>query len=514
MAVGAMPNHPLFDDVVLAMASTLSTLQPSTRSISSTTAASTKPGHIALHRRLLFPHLPASSPVPALLRNASPELNAELYDLLALALRAHITPWWSKITRYDRDFIPQVAAILSHVLRVFEERVVEADLTDVLFRALPIVLTQHYEDYRAAEDKVGTSYAAGGAMDVPQLFHQLQGHMAIDAEGHIDPSYIRHTLDHVLEACLPAEDFESDAEHAIVREVIAKVVMNDIAPLLVQPWFIHKIVLGVLRPGSEKSQTPPASKTTHESATSRASGPTFHTVVVFVLSSVQYLSGLCLAIIQFYKQTVQAIVLVNSSAGGKRVAGAATAPLGYGACILNLVAAMMTLEKRSASKAVLVLLEILTLSFSSFSDRFLTYGSHKYIVTEEAVLSAVKTSKQTLYPNGYPGPPPMMPTPEEQGMMKEQVISQLLDRVPALLAVVLLGPKTRETMEDALAPLSSTVCNAHLLLLLLDLMIVSLFPELAGPVVGREAGSVGSVSSRPESPLSSDGRVNPIASDE
>lgn len=246
--------------VVVTMTSTLSAHQPSTRSISSTTAASTKPGHVPLHRRLLFPQLAASTPVPPLLKNASPELNTELYDLLALALRAHITPWWSKITRYDRDFIPQVAAILRHVFRVLEERVREADLTNVLLRAVPIVLTQHYEDYRAAEEKVGTSYAAGGALDVPQLFHQLQGHMAIDAEGHIDPSYIRHTLDHVLEVCLPAEDYESDAEHAIVREVIAKVVMNDIAPLLVQPWFIHKILLDLLRPGSEKVLSPPASK--------------------------------------------------------------------------------------------------------------------------------------------------------------------------------------------------------------------------------------------------------------
>jgi len=62
--------------------------------------------------------------------------------------------------------------------------------------------------------------------------------------------------------------------------------------------------------------------------------------------------------------------------------------------------------------------------------RFLTFISHKYILTEDTVLVAVKTSKQTMYPNGYPGPPPILPTAEEQGMMKEQLISELLERIP------------------------------------------------------------------------------------
>ena len=104
------------------------------------------------------------------------------------------------------------------------------------------------------DDVSGISFHVGTSG--PHLFHQLQGHMAIDAEGHIDPEYIRHTLDLILQACLPPEDYSSDAERAIIREVIVKVLLGDVVPLLVQPWFIHKQLLDIARPSLEKSASP------------------------------------------------------------------------------------------------------------------------------------------------------------------------------------------------------------------------------------------------------------------
>lgn len=222
-------------------------------------SAATKNSSIVLYRRLLFPSLPTSVNPPPLLQHGSPELNAELYDFIALALRAYITPWWSKITRYDREFVPHVASIIAVVVRALEARLLAADLPELLFRDLPTLLSQHYADYRTASAKLGTSYALGGAATLPQLFHQLQGHMAIDAEGRIDPEYIRHTLDLILQLCLPPEDYNSDAERAIIREVVVKVVLGDVAPLLIQPWFIHKQMLqllDIIRPSPEKTTSP------------------------------------------------------------------------------------------------------------------------------------------------------------------------------------------------------------------------------------------------------------------
>lgn len=218
--------------------------------------SSTKPSSIPLHRRLLFPDLPPTAAVPPILPRASSELNTEIYDLIALALRAYITPWWSKVTRYDNEFVPQVAYVIGAVVRELASRIEKADMEGLILRAAPAVVTQHFSDYRSAAAKLGTAYANGGASTLPQLFHQHQSHMAIDAEGNADPTYIRHLLDLILRECLPAEDQESDAERAIIREVIVKVVLQDSIPLLSQPWFIYKLMLDQLTSGQEMISAP------------------------------------------------------------------------------------------------------------------------------------------------------------------------------------------------------------------------------------------------------------------
>lgn len=45
---------------------------------------------------------------------------------------------------------------------------------------------------------------------------------------------------------------------------------------------------------------------------------------------------------------------------------------------------------------------------------------------------------------------------------------------------LVLGPDPAETLGRALDPLSSAPCNVHLVLLLLDCVLGTLFPELLG----------------------------------
>lgn len=230
----------------------------SVRTRSSATLAgslSTKPTNAPLYRRLLLPHLPTSTSPPPLLVSASSEVNEELYDLLALALRAYITPWWSKITRYDREFLPHVATVLAEVIRSLEVRVVTADLPQLLLRVLPVLVAQHYVDYRSAAAKIGSSYSSGGGASLPQLFHNMQSHIAIDAEGHIDPEYFRLAFDHVLSKTLPSQDGESDVEQTIIREIMVKVLLVDVIPQLSQPWFINHVILDLLSTGPELVQS-------------------------------------------------------------------------------------------------------------------------------------------------------------------------------------------------------------------------------------------------------------------
>lgn len=130
----------------------------------------------------------------------------------------------------------------------------QTDLSPLVLRDLPNLLSQHYHDYRNAQLKLHTSYASGGAASLPQLFHHAQPHMAVSVDGTVDEAYIRQALDDVLKACLPVADFEADPERYIIREVLVKVVLGGVIPKLTQPWFIHQTILNLLGPDKGQEQ--------------------------------------------------------------------------------------------------------------------------------------------------------------------------------------------------------------------------------------------------------------------
>ena len=202
-----------------------------------------------LAKRLLFPHLRPDAQVPPLFssHNLPPELNAEIYDFIALALRAFVNPWWAKISRYDKEFLVQINQVVTQVVRSLETRLSKTDLSPLVFRDLPTLVAQHYEDHRLATSKLNTTYSIGGAASLPQLFHQFQPHMAVSADGSVNEDYLRQLVDFILKACLPPEDYDPDAERYIIREVVLKVLVGTI-PRISQPWFIHKLALDLLGP--------------------------------------------------------------------------------------------------------------------------------------------------------------------------------------------------------------------------------------------------------------------------
>jgi hypothetical protein len=228
---------------------------PSVRAPSISSSKLTAPGHptVPLTNRLLFPHLAPSSPTPPLLQasSTSPALDAELYDLIALALRAYINPWWTRITRYDKQLIIELTRILSSVLRALETRARAVDLNPLVYHDLPTLLAQHSADYRVAARKLGSSYAAAGSASLPMLFHGQQQHVGVSIDGKIDEVYVRAAVDIVLKACLSPEDWDPQAERYIIREVIVKTVCVDLAPRITQPWFLHSTLLGLLGPADD-----------------------------------------------------------------------------------------------------------------------------------------------------------------------------------------------------------------------------------------------------------------------
>jgi hypothetical protein len=56
---------------------------------------------------------------------------------------------------------------------------------------------------------------------------------------------------------------------------------------------------------------------------------------------------------------------------------------------------------------------------------------YNYIITAPRITRIVAQGKKTLFPNGYPGPSPLDPSPEEQIILREQLETRLSTLVPS-----------------------------------------------------------------------------------
>ncbi|KAJ4487887.1 PXA domain-containing protein [Lentinula aciculospora] len=518
----------------------------SNRHVAPSVASNSNSSHTAnrtvpLSKRLLFPTAPASSfELPPLLLNPSvtPELNVELYDFIALALRAFVQPWWTKITRYDKEFLPIITNILTHVFRTLEDRLAKShqrgDLAELVFRDVPVTIIQHYRDFRIAQSKLNSSYATGGALSVPALFHASQSHMAVKPGGEVDLDYVRFLVDHILKTCLPKEDWDPEAERVIVREIIVKIVAQDILGKITQPWFIEKMILDQLMniPSTKSKVTAP-----HPSAFS------MHALLIFVLTLIQSISGVCLALVHAYRQFLVTIREVNqyssineaahtplpeqlfiptsrppsspfepdplsisrtssehsvlslkpsvssssipdhehspsgvSSSSSLEVNSHTHNPHDFATYLLLMIAEVFTTSSRFASNTIVSTVGMATSQgvAGRWLDKFLPYLLMRTLSTT-LMLTITRTAKRTLFPHGYPAPPPIDPTPEEQAETRRRLVG-FLDGYS--MAPLLLGPHPSDTISTALEPLESRECNVHLIISLLDRILGALFPEL------------------------------------
>ncbi|CAG7851643.1 SubName: Full=Uncharacterized protein {ECO:0000313/EMBL:CCA70162.1} [Serendipita indica DSM 11827] len=450
--------------------------------------------NVTLARRLLFPYLPLTTPLPPLVGTyGTPEenekrrndpafkaLNNELYDFLALVVRGFVLPWWSKITPRDKEFPQEITRIAASLIKQVESRAMAADIPALLANAIPLLVAQHYQDFRLAQAKLPTSYATGlqGHSDsLPHLFHSFQPHMAVTAEGTVDPNYLRQVVEHIMKACLPPEDWEAEAERAIIREIVLKILLESAFPRLSQPWFIQKTMLELLGPPKETVPPPPVTR----------SGSAFHTFVILFLSAVQVVSGFAIAAIAGLQATLHTVTEVNASTFRQKTTSQTGEDMAFPT--LEMLAEILNMRERAAAAAILYLLQLILGALAPFVNRLVPYLFYTH--THPSMFTKILAqSKKVLFPDGYPGPPPVEPTIEEQVLIREQLEKRLFDCVFPVAAKLLFGTKLSiqgRTIRGILDPLGSKQCNVHLLIFLLDAIVVSLFPELAlSPTSKRE----------------------------
>ncbi|GAA5823038.1 hypothetical protein JCM11251_007462 [Rhodosporidiobolus azoricus] len=435
----------------------------------------------ALHQRILF--TPSSPPSTQILHSPAHEtLDPLILDFIALTLRAYVTPWYNGGISRDPDkaFLGAVTSILVHVIQALEVRLSALDWTELLVADIPAVLAQHYRDWDVAVEKAQT----GGAhnLNPEQLFHRLQPHLAIrlitpielspseaeQARPEVDKLYLRTLVDHLLKLLLPPADYRADTERAIVREVLVGVVFGSVFNRVAQPWFLHGIIAKQLeaREGARK-----------EAESSQSAAPS-------------YSSSLDKLIASLYSLPSIAAVTWSTFTALSRLATLTAVPPHYSSQpplhtgLLSLIVAI--LPSSTFLTQIIHYLSLPFTFFASFIDALFFHFVTTRVATARTVEVVLEGAMIGMFPNdGWPAPKEDDPDEEGQEDLRLRCEVAVARALPAALpSLVAIDPPIPD--EDPhltlsrylLRPLSSHVANVHLLVLIVDLMVSKVFPEL------------------------------------
>lgn len=188
------------------------------------------------------------------------------------------------------------------------------------------------------------------------------------------------------------------------------------------------------------------------------------------------------------------------------------AQVNYVQPILRLLSTLLTppstpsISSRSVPLALTHLLTLLLTPFTAVLSRLLPYLLYTHAFSVDSLLNMVQSTRNAMFPGGWPSVPPPDPTPEEQVELRKELTRRLLALIPKP-GLLILGPTPAarvQAIDAILDPLSSQECNAHLIVFILDLVLLTLFPEMgvSTPSVATDAGvatPVGSFDSTLES---------------
>ncbi|KAF8942738.1 hypothetical protein BGZ47_006179 [Haplosporangium gracile] len=209
---------------------------------------SKQPSHLpgtAPYLRILFPrNIQQREPVPQLLNQPHPDLDAEAYHFLAFLVRDFIQIWYSTFSS-DPQLVTSVVNVVIEIARELERRSQEVDWVGLLLLDVPEVLRRHYVDYRQAAQKLETAYAPNQTIE--SIFHGLQPHFALQDGEESEKEYLRQLADELLRILLPKAEYESDCVRWLIREILACLVLRSLVEILTEPDMINYIVNTLLQ---------------------------------------------------------------------------------------------------------------------------------------------------------------------------------------------------------------------------------------------------------------------------
>lgn len=170
-----------------------------------------------------------------------------LYHLIALALRAYVLSWYTRISPRDRALLPSInSTVITPLLRPILTSIYHdsSSILNLILLDLPTILHLHITNYRQARHQ--ESLDLGSLGDAYHARVPLLSVAKKDETWQLDPLYLTSLADGILKNGLSVDEYGSSVERLMVRELIGRVILGGVGKKLCEAWFWYGLLLRLL----------------------------------------------------------------------------------------------------------------------------------------------------------------------------------------------------------------------------------------------------------------------------
>jgi len=189
-------------------------------------------------------------------------VNKELNNLFTLICNDFIASWYFMISDdKDEEFIEEIVKLIDYLVKDLEVRLNKVDYVQLLLIDVPIVIKQHIKDFYSCKEKINTIYSEGKSFE--ELFHSIQPHFALN-NPQKETEYLRRIMEILVRNSIPKVEQNIEGAVLILREIMAKIVLENTIDSLSEPNFIYECIAKILEDTPEESENPSDNALTNE----------------------------------------------------------------------------------------------------------------------------------------------------------------------------------------------------------------------------------------------------------
>lgn len=170
-------------------------------------------------------------------------INKELNNLFTLICNDFIARWFFLISEdQDEEFIEEIAKLIDALIKDIEIRLKKIDFIQLLLMDLPIVVEQYIKDFYNCKEKCDTIYSEGKSFE--EMFHGVHAHFALD-NPEKETEYLRRLMEIMIKTSLPEAERNLKPAVLMLREIMAKIVLENTVDSLAEPAFIYDCIIKI-----------------------------------------------------------------------------------------------------------------------------------------------------------------------------------------------------------------------------------------------------------------------------